>query len=964
MAGIGRTIPGKGDKKLRERGWELWTASASVSLPDGARPLLDTVFGHSFFLTDCAVSEPSVVLSYASGGPEAALVTAREALPSEKDAVAMPEAEFAKMLRIGRRRAALAIALGDITQDWPVQRTLAEWSDFACNLLRISGFHLLGSDADKSGYAIIALGKLGANELNYSSDIDFVVFYDSEAECFPEEARNGEAERHFTRLTRRLVKLFEERTADGYLFRTDLRLRPDPSSTPVAVSVEFAKNYYASLGQNWERAVFIRARSVAGDIEAGERFLEQISPFVWRRQLDFAAVKDIQAMQRQVRRGRKEFQVEGFNLKLGAGGIRDIEFFLQTRQLTWGGRDITMRKRGTAEGLAALAFQERLEPESAEALTRLYRYLRTVENRVQMMRDEQTHEVPKDVGKRSLLSSFLGYQNLAAFEEDLRLCVEEVQETIAACSGDDNAGTLALPEGGNLVFTGVDPDPDTLTTLSGLGFSAPEKVIRQISGWHRGRIPATRNERGREILTEITPSLIDAFSRTSDPDAAHAGFARFAEGLRAGVETFSLFQSNPTLLRIVTQVMGSAPLVGETLAARPWLLDHLLHAPLDRPLPRRIEMEEALENELSLGRGDYQDDLDAFRRWAGELRIMLAVKLLEGLSNLDETSRTLTTGADLVLERLSVLTAHELALEHGEVKGAAVAFLALGKLGGETLLPGSDLDFVFLFDAGEGDPLSDGKRPLPSPLYFNRLANRTVTAFSAPTGEGMLWEIDLRLRPYGSDGPLATPLHAYERYFMEEALPVEILTLVRSRVITTDKEFGARINAVVERALVEGRTDRDLAGGLRDLRGRIAKTHGTRNPFAVKHIAGGLLDLELFTQYLAVTCAREIKRPIRGRIPDVLDTLAREGAIDTETAGALAEAERLYRSVQGVLRLTLRERYDPDKAPRPLNDFLGRITGLEVPGTLQQKLEEAQAMVWKLFDRHVVPKPEKQEQQT
>lgn len=951
MDGHGKALPGGGDPRLRELGWERWREEGAGEPPTEGRTLLDAVFGHSPFLTGIAAAEPEVVRAFVGDGPGAALDAAVSALPGEEETARADAGEAARLLRLARRRAALAVALADISGSWPVERVLEAWSDFACRLLELGAVHVLGTDAARSGYAVIALGKLGAGELNYSSDIDLAVFYDPGAEAYPAEARDGDANRHFTRVTHRLVKLFEERTAEGYLFRTDLRLRPDPGSTPAAVPVDFAENYYASFAQNWERAVLIRARAVAGDVDAGRRFLERISPFVWRRHLDFAAVRDVQAMQRQVLRGDGGFRAAGYNLKLGSGGIRDIEFFLQTRQLIWGGRDRELRVRGTAEGLRALAARGRLGEDEAERLAGHYRYLRRAENRLQMTRDEQTHEVPADDERRAGLASFLGYPDLAAFEEDLRAHVEDVRAIVAAEAG--TAETLALPDTGSLVFTGVDPDPDTVATLARLGFADPEGTISRIADWHRGRIPATRSERGRELLTEITPALVDALGKTSDPDAAHAGFARFIEGLRAGVEVFSLFRSRPALLRVVAQVMGTAPLLGEALTARPRLLDRLIDQPLDRPLPDPEGIEAALDTELALGRGDLQDDLDAYRRWAGELRFVLGLRLIEGLSGIDEAGRVLTAAADVALRRLGERTARAFAETHGRIPDASTAFLALGKLGGGALLPGSDLDVVFLYDAPGGDPSSDGERPLPAPLYFERLVPRLVTAFTARTGEGMLWELDLRLRPHGNAGPLATPLGAYERYLAEEAWPVELLALARSRVVDGGSALAARVDAVVDGALVRERPGEDLAAALLELRKKIADAHGADDPFAVKHAAGGLLDLELLTQYLAVRASRDSGKAVRGPTAGTLAELARLGVLETSESEGLAEAERLYRTVQGTLRLTLDVRYDPDRAPAALTDLLGRVTGFGDGNALRAKLGECGAMVREAFGRHV-----------
>lgn len=941
-----------GDARQRALYWEKWSAAGRqtrAELGDQGAFLLDRIFGHSPFLSECALKEPAVVEAFAASGADAAHAVASRDLPDHSAMVAMTPAEAARNLRIVRRRFALAVALADISGAWSVEQVLGTWSGFAEQLLQAATSHLLGPDARQSGYAIIALGKLGSRELNYSSDIDLAIFYDRQSPAFPVEARDGKEARFFTRVTQRLVNLFQERTENGYLFRMDLRLRPDPGSTPLAVSVEAAELYYGAMAQNWERAVFIRARPIAGDVDAGARFLSRIAAFVWRRNLDFSAVRDIQAMQRQAGRGDTNFNPAGFHLKFGGGGIRSIEFHLHTQQLVWGGRNPSLRCGGTADGLRALADAGRIEAEVAEQLIDHYHYLRTVENRLQMIRDEQTHVVPEDLAERTRLASFLGHQELSAFEAELGSHVRAVQALTA--TGGGAADSLVHPYG-NLVFTGVDPDPGTIATLARLGFRKPESVIAQIANWHRGRIPATRTERGRALLTELTPSLLGAIGEAPDPEAAFAGFARFLEGLNAGVELLSMFADHPSLMSIVAEIMGSAPELGQTLTANPRLLDQLLDLPLEAPLPDAATIEEALDTELELGLGDYQDDLDAFRRWAGELRFSVALKLLCGVETSDVAASVLTHTADIAIRRLMGRVGVEFEAVHGRVPGGGAAFLALGKLGGRTLLPGSDLDGVFFYDAPPR-AVSDGAKPLAASVYFTRFAHRLITGFTAHTAAGRLWEFDLLLRPHGRAGPLASPLRAYEAYLAKDAWPVEKLALVRSRVVAGAPETVQTLDSIIARALTaEGKFDA-LASDLLELRAKIKGTHRPSGPFDVKHAPGGLLDLELLAQYLALTTAQRTGRAIRGSTIEVVQALKGEGVLANDDAKRLIGIAQLYQAVQTMLRITVGHRNDPESISPPLIERFGRAVGLGETEDLLDILVDAQVSVRFLIEKHI-----------
>ncbi|HZT89870.1 MAG TPA: bifunctional [glutamine synthetase] adenylyltransferase/[glutamine synthetase]-adenylyl-L-tyrosine phosphorylase, partial [Stellaceae bacterium] len=570
-------LPRPADTHLLTLGLDAWrealaqsgdaTAHAALAWgeSEAGRALLAAVFGNSPFLTGVAVKEWRFLLRLITEGPDrvfAELLTDSETAEHGEDRAALM-----RRLRIARRRMALLAAVADFTSAWTLERQTEALSRFAEAALDAALRHLLREAAARgvlapaspdeperdSGLVVLGLGKLGGRELNYSSDIDLIVLYDA---AQAQLAAGGEAQPFFNRLVRDLVRILEERTGDGYVFRTDLRLRPDPRSTPPALSVAAALAYYESVGQNWERAALIKARPVAGDRAAGERFLAELQPFIWRRNLDFAAIQDIHSIKRQInaRKGGGAIAVEGHDVKLGRGGIREVEFFAQTQQLIWGGRVRELRVGQTCEALRRLAAAGRIDAQTADTLIDDYRFLRRVEHRLQMVEDAQTHRLPPDRAGVARLAAFLGYPTAEAFADELCRHLASVERHYAELF--EEAPSLAGP--GNLVFTGADDDPDTLATLAALGFAEPAAVAAMVRDWHHGRMRATRSARAREILTELVPELLRVFGATAHPDLALRHFDQFLSRLPAGVQLFSLFQANPGLLALVADIMAEA----------------------------------------------------------------------------------------------------------------------------------------------------------------------------------------------------------------------------------------------------------------------------------------------------------------------------------------------------------------------------------------------------------------------
>src|SRR5579885_964111 len=515
------SLPAPADAAQARRGIEEWIAlDDSADLAGFARKLaedaagrriLEADFGNSPFLTRCWLKEVRLVRQFVRHGPEAALerlIRRVERRPSLTRATQPAErAALMEALRIARRRVALLVALADITGLWSLDEVTGALSRFADAALQRVARHLLAAaaaageiergdpedPARDSGLVILGMGKLGGRELNYSSDIDLIILFDAEKLRY--RGRTS-VQQCAARLARELVRILEERTSEGYVFRADLRLRPDPASTPPALSLEAALTYYESAGQNWERAAFIKARAVAGDIAGGERFLAELRPFLWRRHLDFAAIQDIHSIKRQIQahKGGGRIAVHGHNIKLGRGGIREIEFFAQTQQLIWGGRMPQVRVSGTCAALQALAEIGRISPQVAAELTRAYQFLRRVEHRLQMAEDQQVHSLPADEAGLARLATFLGYAATADFTRELLHQLGTVEAHYAHLF--EEAPSLSGP--GNLVFTGSDDDPETLGTLRALGYAEPSAVSAIVRGWHHGRYRSMRSQRARE----------------------------------------------------------------------------------------------------------------------------------------------------------------------------------------------------------------------------------------------------------------------------------------------------------------------------------------------------------------------------------------------------------------------------------------------------------------------------------
>ena len=929
--------------------------AAELGQGGAGRELIECVAGSSPFLDQILRQDAELLSEIFREGPAAALRTIEASLTGMPPQAQTPL--VSRALRIARRRAALVVALADIGNLWDLDQVVGALSGFARTAVRAAVRCVLGgavargdlvvADADDpetgSGYSIFAMGKLGAGELNYSSDIDLIVLYDTEIADF----RGTRAvQDFFVRLTRDLVRLLHERTRDGYVFRTDLRLRPDAGATQLALTMTAAETYYESQGQNWERAAMIKAAPIAGDIEAGAAFLRRIRPFVWRKHLDFTAIRDIHSIKRQIHdaKGHGKIRALGHDIKLGRGGIREIEFFAQTQQLIAGGREPALRVAATQDAMRALASAGKFDPSIAEDLNGAYRFLRRVEHRLQMVNDEQTQTLPSDEAAFERFATFLGYASGGAFQEELR----GVLELVSGHYGDLFEEAPHLGAEGSLSFTGTEDDPETLATLRGMGFREPHVVTARVRTWHHGRYRATRSIRARELLTELGPSILQSLAKTASPDDAFLWFDEFLSKLPAGVQLFSLFHAHPGLLDLVAEVLGSAPRLAEVLSRNPHLLDSVLAQDFYQPLPAEDELAESLDGAMRFAR-DFQDVLDIARRWTADRKFQAGVHILRGIAGASGVGPALTAIAETIVRCMLPHVEREFARVHGRIRDGGMAIVGFGKLGGREMAPASDLDLVFIYDCPSDASHSDGPKPLPVSQFFARLSQRLISALTALTGEGRLYEVDMRLRPSGNAGPIAVALETFRSYQRHAAWTWEHMALTRARPLAGPPALCTAIDDALGEILALARDDEKLRAGIADMRARIASEHGTENPWTVKYVAGGLIDLEFIAQYLQLRHAHDR--------PGVLDTnttgayarLARAGVIPEGIANELTEATLLARNVQGILRLCSETQIDEGRLPAGLAKVLAQAGGAADVAELKANLRDRQARVLGLF---------------
>ncbi len=911
------------------------------------RKLLEGLADGSPFLWDLASREPERLLVLLRSDPDARLVALlTETIPSVHRAA--DEADAMRQLRHMKSEAALLVALADIGGAWPLPRVTQALTQVADAVITGALRFLLTAAAAQgkftpaeaarpetgSGYFVLAMGKMGGFELNYSSDIDLIVLFDPEG---PGLAADVEAAPFYIRLTRVLVRMLQERTADGYVFRVDLRLRPDPGLTQIALSAPAALGYYESVGLNWERAALIKARPCAGDVPAGEAFLKNLAPFIWRKYLDFVAIADVHAMKRQIHayRGHDEIAVQGHNIKLGRGGIREIEFFVQTQQLIAGGRNPALRSRETLPMLEALAKGGWIDTTAWRELDAAYRFLRTVEHRLQMVADEQTHTLPNDSEALERFARFLGFADRASFAAVLTEHLRNVQSHYAKLF--EHAPARGRPQ---LSFRAA----------GSAGFKRPLEISAAVRRWFAGSYPALKGELARSHLQELVPLFIDRFAHAEDPDAAVMALDRFLAGLHGGARLLSLLRQNRDLVALIALVLGTAPRLADILAQHPQALDAVIDPAFFGALPDEASLAASLDRSLAEARS-YEDLLDRARLFRQEQLFLVGTRILSGTISAQQAGEAFARLADVVIRTLHAAIEQRFAQAHGRMREQQTALIAMGKLGGREMTAGSDLDLILIYDFDLREPESDGARPLYGAQYFARLTQRVIAALTAQTNYGALYPVDMRLRPSGRSGPVATHLESFDHYQHREALTWEHMALTRARVVSGPSVFVARIEAVIRDVLCQPRKPAAIAADVVEMRGAIAKEKNDEDRWDLKYVRGGLVDIEFIAQFLQLIHAAETPDVLDTSTARVLDKAGQLGILAAKDAEVLRPAVRLYHDLTQVLRLCLPGRFDPQAAGAELRGLLARAADVPDFATLAAHLAETQRRVRASFVR-------------
>lgn len=911
------------------------------------------------YLFDLMRSDPDRTLRLFRGDPERRLgqliADIREA------AEAADEAEAMRRLRMVKAEAALLIALCDIGGVWPVMQITAGLTDIAVAAVQSALRFLLRQETGRgrlkppdidhpegaSGLVVLAMGKMGAGELNYSSDIDLIVFFDLAA---PTLASGIEPQPFFVRLTQGLARLLQQRTGDGYVFRVDLRLRPDPASTQVAVSTAAALDYYEREGRTWERAAMIKARPCAGDPKAGEDLIAEISPFVWRKHLDFAALAEVHDMKRQMQtfRGQSEVAVEGHNVKIGRGGIREIEFFAQTQQLVAGGRHPQLRVRPTLDALNILAASDWITDQARDELTAAYLFLRRVEHRIQMVADEQTHVLPADVEAMERFARFLGFEDRASFAAKLLAHLDCVQGHYSRLfEGDAADGAAKLPVAD---YRSGPDDPRLLDHLAKLGFKQPRMVADTIREWMTGDYRALKAEATRNAFDAFVPALIDGLARAEEPDSAVVTFDRFLQALQRGGRLISLLSQNRDLVALVALVLGAAPRLADMLARRPQIMDGLIDPRFFGAMPDRLELSARLSATLQ-DADSYEEFLDRIRLFGQESLFLIGTRILSGTVSARQAGHVFADVAEGIVDTVHGLVNHQFANQHGRISGQETAIVAMGKLGGREMTASSDLDLILLYDFDSDHPDSDGVRPLHGAQYFARFTQRLISAFTTRTNYGVLYEVDMRLRPSGRSGPVASHIGSFAEYQEHEAWTWEHMALTRARVISSSPDFRARIERVIRDVLMRPRDARLIASDVAEMRRAIALEKGEDDIWDLKNAAGGMVDIDFIAQYLQLVHAADMPDILNVDTRQALDSAQRLGVLSLPDAEILRSAARLYHDLTQILRLCVSDKFKPETAGDDLLPVLARAGDAPDFSSLEARVRDTQADVRAVFLR-------------
>lgn len=916
----------------------------TAALGVGDTPLqraLSAVTAHTPYLKRLATQRVETMATLAQNdGFAAAIETATTAARTAADAATFEDGMRA--LRLAKQDLHLALGVFDLTGMAPVTvitRALSDFADAALSTaltlaersLRETG----ALTAPVRGLSVFAMGKLGARELNYSSDVDLIVVFAPNWLACGERLEPSQAG---VRLTQLLVRAMHETTEDGYVFRTDLRLRPDPGSTPVAVTFAAAERYYQSVGENWERAAFIKARVCAGDVEMGDAFLASLRPFIWRRHLDYAAIDDIRSVQRQIHRfhGSAPLDSPVFDVKLARGGIRDIELFVQTQQLIRGGRDASLRTPSTLDALTALEAAGVLSAVDRAAFAHAYEAWRAIEHRIQMRDDEHTHDMPSHADARAHIAAMCGYDRLEMFDA---ATVALRARVVQLC--EDCGTTIAERTLPRVRAIGGDQDAQ----IDAGGFAEPEAIRARLAMWEAGGIRAVRSARAMALLKALLPSILALCANQQGKDATFAAFATFLEGLPAGVQVLSLLEARPDVLVALVALFAVAPLRASDLAQRPTLLDAMseprfFEAIGGEAAGLRVRALQAIVSE----NGDFEAVINAVRRYHREEHFRITTQILRRMASPRAAGGAYSDLAEACVNAIAGAARTETERQFGKEPGRHVV-LALGKFAGGELTASSDLDMMLIYDAEEG-ARSAGPRTLGPIDFYSRLTQRFISGLSAPTEEGLLYDVDMQLRPSGAKGPVAVRLSSFDRYYREEAWTWELLALTRARVVSGDEQLARKVMESAAGALTAARDRAKVLADVAAMRGRLDREKPALGVFDIKRAQGGIVDIEFIAQALQLCGGARSPMP---NTAAALTELAKSGALSADEERTVRGAFDVYTDVQQILRAASMDARGVATAPPAFQALAAACANVDELDELAGALHRHQCAVREIF---------------
>lgn len=912
--------------------WERYLAAADAA---GVQPVrhrelvkvLWRVWAGSEFVAEACIRMPALLADLAGGDlliatPEGGYRRAvAAAVAGASDA-----AELGRRLRLLRRREMVRIAWRDLAGWAAVQQTIAELSDFAeaCiegalawlqqRLRRELGVPMGEDSGAAQSLVVIAMGKLGARELNFSSDVDLIF-------CYPEDGttrRGGVSNQEFfIELGQRLIRVLSEISDDGFVFRTDLRLRPFGDSGPLAVSFDALEDYYQSHGRPWERYAMVRARPITGDTDARDLLMTILRPFVYRRYLDYTAFQELRDVKQRIVQevDRKDMAQ---NIKLGAGGIREIEFVVHTFQIIRGGRQVELQAYSLPAVIHELEKSASLSPEVCGDLRDDYLFLRRLENHIQEYADHQEHTLPNDRLQQDALAFSMGFDDWQALQVETarrRQRVHEHFSTIMSVSQTRRAGRLRSPW--CEVWQRALDQPQARDALARYGMDEPDEVLLLLAELRHSPRYRAMTARGREHLDHLMPLLLAAVVEYPQPSRTLQRLLGLVEQIGQRTAYLALLVEYPAALSQLVKLYAASAWIAEYMTRHPILLDELLdarrlYAPLDRD-----KLAQALAQELAhIPVGDLEQQMETLRHFKQTNTLRVAAADIAGVYPLMEVSDHLTEIAETILQAVFGLAWRHMVVKHGRPhcvvggrrRAAGFAVIGYGKLGGIELGYGSDLDLVFLHNSEGEAQATDGPKALDNAVFFARLGQRIIHMLNTFTPSGVLYEVDMRLRPSGASGLLVSGLDSFADYQHHQAWTWEHQALVRARPVAGDASIAGRFAAVRGEVLAKPRDPAVLRREVRDMRERMRGVHGQRDPalFDLKQDRGGIADIEFMVQYEVLRWAHEY--------PDLLkwtdnirqlEALAAARLMPQEDVQLLTDGYRFYRAI--VHRLTLQE---------------------------------------------------------